>query len=43
MLFRSSAKGNYISVTVTLRATGEEQLTDLFEALKQISGIRMVL
>jgi len=40
---RKSAKGNYVSVTVTLHATGEEQLTALFQDLKQISGIRMVL
>ncbi|PCH58778.1 MAG: hypothetical protein COC19_08200 [SAR86 cluster bacterium] len=38
-----SKKGNYVSVTVTIQATGEAQLQTLFAELKAIDGIKMVL
>jgi len=40
---KKSSKGTYVSYTITLTATGEDQLTALFEDLKQITGVRMVL
>ncbi len=38
-----SKNGNYISVRLAFRATGTEQLSDLFEELKTLPGVRMVL
>ncbi len=38
-----SKNGNYISVRLAFRATGTEQLKDLFEELKTLAGVRMVL
>jgi putative lipoic acid-binding regulatory protein len=38
-----SKQGKYISVRLAFRATGEEQLQGLFEDLKQLEGVRMVL
>lgn len=40
---RSSRKGNFHAVTVRFRATGEEQLKQVFEDLKQCESVRMVL
>ena len=40
---RSSRKNNYISVNITIAATGEEQLSKIFEDLKQIESVKMVL
>ncbi len=40
---RSSRHGNYHSITVLLRATGEAQLRNLFEELKTCRSVRMVL
>lgn len=40
---KSSRKGNYDSVTVRFRATGEAQLKRVFEDLKACESVRMVL
>lgn len=40
---RESRAGNYLSVTVTIRATGERQLQELFAELKTVDGIKLVL
>ncbi|MEX1198107.1 MAG: DUF493 domain-containing protein [Pseudohongiellaceae bacterium] len=40
---RESRAGNYLSVTVTIRATGERQLEELFAELKTVDGIKLVL
>lgn len=40
---RSSNQGNYVSVTVTIQATGHEQLQLIFAELKRISSVKMVL
>lgn len=39
---RSSAQ-RYLSVTVTIAATGEEQLLNIFEDLKKVDTVKMVL
>ena len=36
---RSSRKNNYISVNITIAATGEEQLSEIFEDLKKIKSV----
>jgi putative lipoic acid-binding regulatory protein len=38
-----SKKGNYVSVRLNFWATGLPQLEGLFEELKQLSAVRMVL
>ena len=40
---RASRHGRYHSITILLWATGETQLKDLFEDLKQHQAVRMVL
>ncbi len=40
---RDSRNGNYLSIKVVIRATGEEQLQALFAELKQTGRIKMVL
>ncbi|MBL4821220.1 MAG: DUF493 domain-containing protein [Gammaproteobacteria bacterium] len=40
---RASAKGNYISVTVIIEATGEKQLKNIFQDLMKQEGVKMVL
>lgn len=40
---RSSSAGRFVAVTVTVNATGPEQLAQLHEALKLIDGLRLVL
>lgn len=40
---RTSRTGRWVSVTVTIRATGEEQLRALFEDLKATGRVTMVL
>jgi len=40
---RRSAQGNYLSVTIVIEATGEEQLQILFADLKGHSAVRLVL
>ncbi|MFT4885969.1 MAG: putative lipoic acid-binding regulatory protein [Pseudohongiellaceae bacterium] len=38
-----SKANNYISVRVTITATGAEQLGNIFEDLKKLPGLKMVL
>lgn len=40
---RPSAKGNYVALTITIEATGLEQLELLFADLKTLSALRLVL
>jgi putative lipoic acid-binding regulatory protein len=40
---RESAKGNYLSITVVIQATGEAQLTALFADLKAVDSVKLVL
>lgn len=40
---RPSAKGNYMALTVTIQATGIEQLEVLFSDLKKLSAVKLVL
>jgi hypothetical protein len=40
---RHSAKGNYLSLTVTVRATSREQLDNLYRALSAHPMVKMVL
>ena len=40
---RDSAKGNYQSITVTITATGPEQLQAIFTDLKTSQHVKMVL
>ena len=43
MAARPSAKGNYLALTVTIEATGLEQLEALFADLKTLSAVKLVL
>ena len=43
MEMRPSAKGNYLGLTVTVRATSREQLDDLYRALTAHPMVKMVL
>ncbi|MBQ14214.1 MAG: DUF493 domain-containing protein [Gammaproteobacteria bacterium] len=38
-----SRKGNYISLTVTIEATGEQQISQIFLDLKAIASVKIVL
>ena len=40
---RPSAKGNYISVTVVIEATGQDQLEALFADLMAVDDVKLVL
>lgn len=40
---QSSKQENYVSVTVTIAATGEEQLRNIFTDLKSIESVKLVL
>ncbi len=40
---KASRTGKYLSATVTIVATGEQQLSELFEELKASGRIQMVL
>ncbi len=40
---RNSRKGNYASVTITIRATGEAQLKRLHADLQTYAAVRLVL
>jgi len=40
---RPSNNGNYLAITVTIEATGIDQLSVLFEDLKAHSSVKMVL
>ena len=43
MEMRPSNKGNYLSVTVTVRATSREQLDNLYRALSSHPMVKVVL
>ena len=43
MEMRPSAKGNYLSITVTVRATSREQLDNLYRALSGHPMVKLVL
>ncbi len=40
---RFSRNGNYVSITVTIQATGEDQLKALFQDLKSSGLVTLVL
>jgi uncharacterized protein len=40
---RDSRQGNYVAVTITIRATGETQLRALHDTLRTYPLVRMVL
>lgn len=40
---KPSAKGNYLSVTVTVTATSKEHLETMYEALGKLELVRVVL
>ena len=40
---RPSAKGNYLALTITIEATGLEQLERLFADLKTLAAVKLVL
>lgn len=40
---KTSRKGNFISISFMLTATSEQQLQALFDDLKQIPAVRLVL
>jgi putative lipoic acid-binding regulatory protein len=40
---RPSAQNNFIGLTYLIRATGPEQITQLFEALKRCADVLLVL
>ena len=40
---KPSRKSNYLSVTVTIVATGEDQLHNIFQDLKKLKSVKMVL
>jgi putative lipoic acid-binding regulatory protein len=43
MAMRPSAKGTYLSLTVTVRATSREQLDNLYRALSSHPMVKVVL
>tara|TARA_R100001039_G_scaffold34616_1_gene28995 strand:- start:130 stop:342 length:213 start_codon:yes stop_codon:yes gene_type:complete len=43
MVARPSAKGNYMALTITMEATGLEQLELLFADLKTLPAVKLVL
>ncbi len=43
MEMRPSTKGNYLSLTVTVRATSREQLDNLYRALSSHPMVKIVL
>jgi putative lipoic acid-binding regulatory protein len=43
MEIRPSAKGNYLSLTVTVRATSREQLDNLYRTLSSHAMVKVVL
>lgn len=40
---RESRQGTYLSVTVVIQATGKQQLEQLFQDLKTVAGVKLVL
>jgi hypothetical protein len=43
MAMRPSSKGNYLSLTVTVRATSREQLDNLYRELSSHAMVKVVL
>ena len=43
MEMRPSSKGNYLSLTATVRATSRQQLDDLYRALSSHPMVKVVL
>ncbi len=43
MTMRPSSKGNYLALTVTIRATSREQLDNLYHALSSHAMVKVVL
>ncbi|MDB5773631.1 MAG: hypothetical protein JWM42_4005 [Burkholderia sp.] len=43
MEMRPSSKGNYLAITVTVRATSREQLDNLYRALSSHPMVKVVL
>ena len=43
IVIKSSRKNNYMSVNITIAATGEDQLSKIFKDLKKIKSVKMVL
>lgn len=43
MDMRASSRGNYLSLTATVRATSREQLDDLYRALSSHPMVKVVL
>jgi uncharacterized protein len=43
VVHRESSAGNYVGVTITLTATSQAQLDDLYRALGACARVRMVL
>lgn len=43
IIFRESSGGRYLSLTITITATGKDQLTALFEDLKATGRVALVL
>jgi putative lipoic acid-binding regulatory protein len=43
MVMRPSSKGNYLSLTVTVRATSREQLDNLYRELSSHAMVKVVL
>ena len=41
--FKPSKHSNYLSITVTIAATGEPQLQSIFSDLKEIESVKLVL
>lgn len=40
---KNSSRGRFLSITCIINATGEQQLSDLFEDLKRQEDVKMVL
>ena len=40
---KKSRENNYVSVNITIAATGKKQLGKIFEDLKRIKSVKMVL
>ena len=43
IVVKKSRENNYVSVNITIAATGKEQLGKIFEDLKSIKSVKMVL
>ncbi len=40
---KESKNGNYYSISITIRATGKQQLDDLYSDLNQLEKVKMLL